>query len=107
MIICHKLAYLEEGMARNLEWATEDDDIDDVTYTITADSTAALDAVETLIDELCQRVGMPITNSNNSRYSQVAPLGLPLARARTFSVLRFYGRSKDLIGFTDYTRDGS
>ena len=42
-----KLAYIEEAMTRNLEWATEDDDdnINDITYTITADCSDALDAV--------------------------------------------------------------
>lgn len=56
-----QLAYLLEAMKRQLAWATEidDDDINDVTYTITCERPESLDAIETLIDEVCQRVGIP------------------------------------------------
>ena len=57
----HQLAYLLEGMKRQLAWATEtdDDDINGVTYTITSERPESLDAIDTLIDEVCQRVGIP------------------------------------------------
>lgn len=57
----HQLAYLLEAMKRQLDWATEidDDDINDVTYTITSAHLESLDAIETLIDEVCQKEGIP------------------------------------------------
>lgn len=57
----HQLAYLLEAMKRQLAWATEidDDDINDVTYTIISEHPESLDAIETLIDEVCQQVGIP------------------------------------------------
>lgn len=57
----HQLAYLLEAMKRQLAWATEidDDDINDVTYTITSEHPESLDAIETLIDEVCEKEGIP------------------------------------------------
>ncbi len=57
----HKLAYLREGMQRQLTWTLDEDedDINNVTYTITSARSESLDAIETLIDEVCQREGMP------------------------------------------------
>lgn len=56
-----KLALFEEAMKRNLSWALDDDDddINFVTYTITAANAASLDAIETLIRETCKLCGMP------------------------------------------------
>lgn len=56
-----KLVFLREGIQRQLAWAINDDadDINDVTYNITSTHPESLDAIETLIDEVCQRVGMP------------------------------------------------
>lgn len=50
-----------EAMKRNLSWALDDDDddINFVTYTITAPRAASLDAIETLIGETCKLCGMP------------------------------------------------
>lgn len=50
-----------EAMKRNLSWALDDDDddINFVTYTITASNAASLDAIETLIGETCKLCGMP------------------------------------------------
>lgn len=71
----NKLAYLEEGMKRNLEWALEDDDedINLITYTITSDDNSSLDAVEILIDETCKLCGLPENIACN------IPMGLPYA----------------------------
>lgn len=57
----YQLAYLLEAMKRQLAWAieTDNDDINDVTYTITSSHPESLDAIGTLIDEVCQRVGIP------------------------------------------------
>lgn len=57
----HQLAYLLEAVKRQLAWATEidDDDINDVTYTITSEHPESLDAIETLIDEVCEKEGIP------------------------------------------------
>lgn len=56
-----KLAYLLEGMKRQLAWAIDidDDEINDVTYTITSRHSESLDAIEMLIDEVCQKDGVP------------------------------------------------
>lgn len=56
-----RLAFLEEAMKRNLDWAIDDDDddVNFVTYTITSDKKASLDAIETMIDELCAKFGTP------------------------------------------------
>lgn len=56
-----KLAYLCEAMHRQLAWALTDDedDINYVTYTISSAHRESLAAIETLIDEVCQREGMP------------------------------------------------
>lgn len=50
-----------EAMKRNLSWALDDDDddINFVTYTITAPRAASLDAIETLINKTCKLCGMP------------------------------------------------
>ena len=95
----HKLAYLEEAMARNLKWATEDDDddINDVTYTITADSSAALDAVETLIDELCNRVGTPENVADG--------LSMQIPYADTMQLLIGNNRFTGLIDYKKRTAD--
>ena len=95
----HKLAYLEEAMARNLEWATEDDDddINDITYTITADSRAALDAVETLIDELCKRVGTPENIADG--------LSMQIPYADTMQLLIGNDRFTGLIDYKERTAD--
>ncbi|MBQ0058287.1 MAG: hypothetical protein KBT20_11615 [Bacteroidales bacterium] len=56
-----QLAYLLEAMKRQLDWATEidHDDINNVTYTITSEHPESLDAIETLIDDVCQKEGIP------------------------------------------------
>lgn len=94
-----KLAYLEEAMARNLEWATEDDDndINDVTYTITAATSDALDAVETLIDELCKRVGTPENIADG--------LSMQIPYADTMQLLIGNDRFTGLIDYKERTAD--
>lgn len=56
----HQLAYQLEAVKRQLAWATEidDDDINEVTYTITSAHPESLDAIEMLIDEVCQKEGI-------------------------------------------------
>ena len=94
----HKLAYLEEAMVRNLEWATEDDDdVNDVSYTITADSSTALDAVDTLIDELCKRVGTPENIADG--------LSMQIPYADTMQLLIGNDRFTGIIDYKERTAD--
>ena len=99
----HKLAYLEEAMVRNLEWATEDDDdVNDVSYTITADSSTALDAVDTLIDELCKRVGTPenIADGLSMQIPYADTMQLLIGNDRFTGLIDYKERSADAIILT-------
>lgn len=100
----HKLAYLEEAMARNLEWATEDDDddINNVSYTITADSSDALNAVDTLIDELCKRVGTPenIADGLSMQIPYADTMQLLIGNDRFTGLIDYKERSADAIILT-------
>ena len=100
----HKLAYLEEAMTRNLEWATEDDDDDlhDITYTITADCSDALDAVETLIDKLCKRVGTPenIADGLSMQIPYAAAMQLLIGNDRFTGLINHKERTADTVILT-------
>lgn len=89
-----------EAMKRNLSWALDDDDddINFVTYTITAANAASLDAIETLIGEVCQRKGMP------ENITDGLPMNLPYSDVMKVLIGEAYPEhlSKGFTGLIEY-----
>lgn len=89
-----------EAMKRNLSWALDDDDddINFVTYTITASNAASLDAIETLIGETCKLCGMP------ENIADGLPMNLPYSDVMKVLIGEVYPElsSKGFTGLIEY-----
>lgn len=90
-----------EAMKRNLSWALDDDDddINFVTYTITAPRAASLDAIETLIGETCKLCGMPENIADglpmNLSYSDV--MKVLIGEDRFLGLIEYAERDADAL----------
>lgn len=90
-----------EAMKRNLSWALDDDDddINFVTYTITASNAPSLDAIETLIGETCKLCGMPENIADglpmNLPYSDV--MKLLIGEDRFLGLIEYAEREVDTL----------